>query len=70
MVAQQPQYPGYNDVSIRKVKEVVTVTNNKLKMAITVEKTLALIKPNAMMKSDEIIEVIKRRGYTIVQVRP
>lgn len=35
---------------------------------ITVEKTLALIKPDAMNWADEIIEEIKRNGFKILQV--
>ena len=39
------------------------------KMAdIIVEKTLALIKPDAMNWADEIIEEIKRNGFKILQV--
>ncbi|XP_003390308.1 PREDICTED: nucleoside diphosphate kinase homolog 5-like [Amphimedon queenslandica] len=36
---------------------------------ITVEKTLALIKPDAMNWADEIIEEIKRNGFKILQKR-
>ena len=36
--------------------------------AVTVERTLAIIKPDAIEYADEIIEEIKRRGFTILQV--
>ena len=36
--------------------------------AVTVERTLALIKPDAIQYSEEIIEEIKQRGFTILQV--
>ena len=36
---------------------------------ITVERTLAIIKPDAIEQADEIIEVIKEKGFTILQVR-
>ena len=35
---------------------------------ITVERTLAIIKPDAIDRADEIIEAIKERGFTILQV--
>ena len=37
--------------------------------AITVERTLAIIKPDAIEQSDSIIEDIKKNGFTILQVR-
>ena len=36
--------------------------------AVTVERTLAIIKPDAIEYADEIIEEIKRRGFTVLQV--
>lgn len=36
--------------------------------AVTVERTLAIIKPDAIEYADEIIEEIKSRGFTILQV--
>ena len=36
--------------------------------AVTVERTLAIIKPDAIEQTEEIIEEIKRRGFTILQV--
>ena len=36
--------------------------------AVTVERTLAIIKPDAIDQTEEIIEEIKRRGFTILQV--
>lgn len=36
--------------------------------AITVERTLAIIKPDAIHYAEEIIEEIKANGFTIVQV--
>lgn len=36
--------------------------------AVTVERTLAIIKPDAIHHADEIIEEIKSRGFTILQV--
>lgn len=35
---------------------------------ITVEKTLAVIKPDAMNQAEEIIEEIKKKGFKIIQV--
>lgn len=37
--------------------------------AIHIERTLALIKPDAIHKSDEIEEIIIQHGFTILQVR-
>ena len=37
--------------------------------AVTVERTLAIIKPDAIHFADEIVEEIKTRGFTITQVR-
>lgn len=37
--------------------------------AIHIERTLALIKPDAIHKSDEIEEIILQHGFTILQVR-
>ena len=37
--------------------------------AITVERTLAIIKPDAIDQADNIIEDIKKNGFTILQVR-
>ena len=36
---------------------------------IYVERTLAIIKPDAMNKSDEIEDLILRNGFSILQVR-
>ena len=36
--------------------------------AVTVERTLAIIKPDAIEQTEEILEEIKRRGFTILQV--
>lgn len=36
--------------------------------AVTVERTLAIIKPDAIDQTEEIVEEIKRRGFTILQV--
>ena len=36
--------------------------------AVTVERTLAIIKPDAVEHADEIIEEINRTGFTILQV--
>lgn len=36
--------------------------------AVTVERTLAIIKPDAIDQTEEIIEEIKCRGFTILQV--
>lgn len=36
---------------------------------ILVESTLAIIKPDAVYKSDEIEEIILQHGFTILQVR-
>jgi nucleoside-diphosphate kinase len=36
--------------------------------AITVERTLAIIKPDAIKYADFIIEEIKAKGFTILQV--
>jgi hypothetical protein len=36
---------------------------------IYVERTLAIIKPDAVHKSDEIEEIILQHGFTILQVR-
>ena len=35
---------------------------------IYVERTLAIIKPDAMDKADEIVDIILRNGFTILQV--
>ena len=37
--------------------------------AVTVERTLAIIKPDAIQYAESIIEEIKANGFTIVQVR-
>lgn len=37
--------------------------------AVTVERTLAIIKPDAVEYADEIIEEINRAGFTILQVK-
>ena len=37
--------------------------------AVTVERTLAIIKPDAVEHAEEIIEEINRAGFTILQVR-
>ena len=37
--------------------------------AVTVERTLAIIKPDAIHLADQIVEEIKSRGFTILQVR-
>ncbi|XP_051870494.1 nucleoside diphosphate kinase homolog 5 [Pristis pectinata] len=39
------------------------------KAAVYVERTLALIKPDAIAKADEIEEIILRSGFTIIQKR-
>lgn len=36
--------------------------------AVTVERTLAIIKPDAIEQTEKIIEEIKRHGFTILQV--
>lgn len=36
--------------------------------AVTVERTLAIIKPDAVECADEIIEEIKNNGFSILQV--
>lgn len=36
--------------------------------AVTVERTLAIIKPDAIDQAEEIIEEIKRHDFTILQV--
>ena len=36
--------------------------------AVTVERTLAIIKPDAVEHAEEIIEEINRAGFTILQV--
>lgn len=36
--------------------------------AVTVERTLAIIKPDAIHFADEIIQEIKSNGFTILQV--
>ena len=62
----------------------VKITTNLLKMAeneiedcsgrapkptINIEHTLAIIKPDAMNKADEIVDIILKSGFTIVNVR-
>lgn len=37
--------------------------------AITVERTLALVKPDVIEHADKIVEEIKRKGFTVLQVR-
>lgn len=37
--------------------------------AITVERTLAIIKPDAINHAEDIIEEIKSKGFTILQVQ-
>lgn len=37
--------------------------------AVTVERTLAIIKPDAIRYADEIVEEIKSQGFTILQVK-
>lgn len=37
--------------------------------AISVERTLAIIKPDAIDRAEEIVEHIKEYGFTILQVR-
>ena len=39
------------------------------KPAINIEHTLAIIKPDAMHKADEIIDIILKSGFTIINVR-
>jgi len=39
------------------------------KPAINVEHTLAIIKPDAMKKVDEIVDIILKSGFTIINVR-
>ena len=34
-----------------------------------VERTLALIKPDALDRSEEILDVIRNNGFTVLQVR-
>lgn len=54
----------------------LAIVNNKMDAnppfpdppAITVERTLAIIKPDAIDQADKIIEDIKRNGFTILQV--
>ena len=36
--------------------------------AITVERTLALVKPDVIDHADQIVEEIKRKGFTVLQV--
>ena len=33
-----------------------------------VERTLALIKPDALSKSEEVLDVIRNNGFTVLQV--
>lgn len=37
--------------------------------AVTVERTLAIIKPDVIHLADEIVEEIKSHGFTILQVK-
>jgi len=39
------------------------------KPAINIEHTLAIIKPDAMKKADEIVEIILKSGFTVINVR-
>jgi len=39
------------------------------KPTINIEHTLAIIKPDAMNKADEIVDIILKSGFTIINVR-
>ena len=39
------------------------------KPAINIEQTLAIVKPDAMNKADEIVDIILKSGFTVVNVR-
>jgi len=39
------------------------------KPAINIEHTLAIIKPDAMKNADEIVDIILKSGFTIINVR-
>lgn len=69
-------YTGVTDVTMTAMPTVVAgpmaegsaPTLSSGYPGITVERTLAIIKPDAIDKADEIIEVIKEKGFTILQV--
>ena len=45
-----------------------TEKQTNMEGCINVEKTLAIIKPDAISRADDIIEDIKDNGFTILQV--
>ena len=47
---------------------VIVFINNMANVAV-VERTLALIKPDALDRSEEILDVIRNNGFTVLQVR-
>ena len=46
-----------------------TEKQNNMDDGLNVEKTLAIIKPDAISKANEIIEEIKNNGFSILQVK-
>ena len=49
--------------------EIEDCSGRAPKPTINIEHTLAIIKPDAMNKADEIVDIILKSGFTIVNVR-
>ena len=55
-------------VATLSLQSEIMAENGFSKRIITVEKTFAMIKPDAIDKADEILEIIEENGFTILQV--
>ncbi|XP_065828966.1 nucleoside diphosphate kinase homolog 5-like [Oscarella lobularis] len=56
-------------VATLSLQSEIMAENGFSKRIITVEKTFAMIKPDAIDKADEILEIIEENGFTILQKR-
>jgi len=48
--------------------EIIDCSGAAAKPTINIENTLAIIKPDAMHKADEIVNIILKSGFTIINV--